>query len=198
LFRHNEDQTSQVLFLQAFQVFMDCDIFTPSLAPFLRRTCGAEWFVREFPAENIEHQEETNSIWSAYLTPTLISNKAGTGTTSDSYSVFGYQPNLVERQFGLIQNRPSSFFMTRDDIKRPENEQQWRAYFSEFSKVIANFTPLRFKLSYECTRSFFNWWRGYFNDRREDVNLDTLLSELISAFESSQRKMTKRENGTRI
>jgi len=51
LFRHNEDRTSQVLFSEAFQVFMDCDIFTPSLAPFSRRTRGQEWFVRKFPAE---------------------------------------------------------------------------------------------------------------------------------------------------
>jgi len=54
---------------------MDCDVFTPSLAPFSKRTRGPERFVREFPTKDVEHQEETNAIWKTYLTPTLISSR---------------------------------------------------------------------------------------------------------------------------
>jgi len=51
LFRNKENETSQVLFSEAFKLFMDCDVFMPSLAPFSKRTCGPTWFVREFPTE---------------------------------------------------------------------------------------------------------------------------------------------------
>lgn len=98
-----------------------------SLAPFSKKTHGPKWFVREFSAKDVEHQEETHAIWKAYLTPTIISSKKGTNTSSDSYGIFGYQPNLVARQFGLIRTRPNSFFKTKEDIKRPTNDQQWRS-----------------------------------------------------------------------
>jgi hypothetical protein len=164
LFRYQENETSQVLFLEGFKVFIGCDVFTPSLAPFSKRTCGPEWFVMEFPTEDIEHQEEINAICKAYLTPIVISSRSSTNTTLYSYGIFGYQPNLVARQFGFIQTHPSSFFETKEDIRRQKNEQQWQTYLHEFDGIVPNFKPIHFKLSYECTRSFFNWWREYFNN----------------------------------
>jgi len=44
---------------------------------------------------------------------------------------------------------------------------------------------------------FFLWWRGYFNAKREEVNLDTLFFDLISAFKLLQHKK-KKEKGTHI
>lgn len=118
MFRYKENETSQVLLSEAFKVFMGCDVFTPSLAPFSKRTCGPKWFVREFPSEDIKDQEEIN----AYLNPIPISSRSSTNTTSYSYGVFGYQPNLVARQFGLIRTRSSSFFKTKEDIRRQKKK----------------------------------------------------------------------------
>jgi hypothetical protein len=55
LFQYKENETSQILFSEAFKVFMGCDVFTSSFDPFSKRTCGPEWFVREFSTEDIEH-----------------------------------------------------------------------------------------------------------------------------------------------
>jgi len=41
---------SQDLFSIAYEAFLGCDTFTPSLAPFLNRVCGPDWFKKEFPA----------------------------------------------------------------------------------------------------------------------------------------------------
>jgi len=124
LLQHREKDPDHYLFLKIFTIFMNCDVFTPSLAPFLTRTCGPTWFVKEFPTIESEHQDEINAIWKAYLTHTLLSSRTGPNTTSDSFGAFSYQPNLVARQFVLIQPYPSPFFKTRSDIKRPKSEQE--------------------------------------------------------------------------
>ena len=123
----------------------------------LRYVINSDLFKEIFKSEK---RGVKNAIWKAYLTPALISSRTSTNTTSDSYGVFGYQPNLMARQFGLIQTCCSSFIKTKD-IKRPKNEQQWQTYLHEFSNIVPKFKPLHIEISYECTKSFFNWWWGY-------------------------------------
>jgi len=55
---------------------LNCNVLTPSLPHFSTRTCGLEWFTRNFPAQNVQHEEETNDIWKAYLTPMMLSSRA--------------------------------------------------------------------------------------------------------------------------
>jgi len=69
---------------------------------------------------------------------TLLSSKTSPNTTSDSYGVFSYQPNLVARKFGLIQTYPSPFFKTKEDIKRPKNEQQWVMFKQNYFMLEQN------------------------------------------------------------
>ena len=89
------------------------------------------------------------------MTHTLLSSRTGPNTTTNYYGAFGYQPNLVARQFGLIQTHPSSFFKAKGDIKRPKFEQQWQTYLHKFNEMVPDFKPVHFELSYECTKSFF-------------------------------------------
>ena len=77
------------------------------MAPFTTRTRGLAWFTKDFPTNSIENEAEINVVWEAYLALTFLSNKV----TSDSpYGIYGYQPNHVTRQFGLIQPKPSSLY----------------------------------------------------------------------------------------
>jgi len=103
----------------------------------------------------------------------------------------------VARQFDLIQVRPCSLYRSKDDMKRPKTEPQWQTLLQKFNENLPNFNPIRFELSYECTKSFFLWWRDYFVEKSKEVNLNNLLSELISAFNSLQRK-SKKPRGTHI
>jgi len=75
------------------------------LAPFTTRVRGPAWFRKEFPTTSIKDDAKINAIWQAYMTPTFLSSKT---TTRDPYGVYGYQPNQVARQFGLVQPKPSS------------------------------------------------------------------------------------------
>jgi len=115
--------------------------------------------------------------------------------STNSFGVYGYQPNLVARQFGLVQVRPGPFYHSEQDMKKPRTEAQRRIILSKFYTDFPNFTPFHFDLSYECTQSFFVWWQKHFSDDNERVNLDSLLSKLVSSFTSLQEKC-KKNKGT--
>jgi len=82
----------------------------------------AKRLTREFPAKDAEHEEETNAIWKSYLTPILLCIRVTHNNSTNSHGVYGYQPNLVARQFGWIQTRPSSLYKSKEDIKKPKTE----------------------------------------------------------------------------
>jgi len=86
------NKSSLELFSIAYNVFLSCDVFTPSMAPFTTRTRGPTWFTKTFPATSIEDEAETNDIWEAYLNPTFLSSKV---TSGSPYGIYGYQPNHV-------------------------------------------------------------------------------------------------------
>ena len=174
-----ENWPSQDLLSEAFNVFQNCNVFMTSFAPFTARTCGPSWYIREFPAKDARYEVETNAILKAYLTPRFLSSRTTSNASTDSFRVYGYQPNLVARQFGLVQVRPCPFYHSEKDMKKPRTEAQWRTILLKFNKDFPNFNPLHFKLSYECTHSFFVWWRKHFSNGSEKVNPDNLLSELV-------------------
>jgi len=49
-------------------------------------------------------------------TPTFLSSKVISGSP---YGIYGYQPNHVARQFGLVQPKPSSLYKCVDDLRQP-------------------------------------------------------------------------------
>jgi hypothetical protein len=98
------NRTSQDLFSIAFNTLLECDTFTPAMAPFTVRLRGPTWFTKEFPSTSIEDEAEINAIWEAYLTPTYLSSRL---TPGSPYGLYGYQPNHVARQFGLVQPKPT-------------------------------------------------------------------------------------------
>jgi len=136
-------------------------------------------------------------MWKAYLTPTLLSSRIFPTNSTHSYGLYGYQPNLVARQFGLIQTRPNSLYKSKKDLKKPKNENIWRSLLQKVDEHVPTLKPIPFELSYECTKTFFRWWRGYFVEQSKEVNPDTTLPELISAFNYVQRK-SKKPKGTHL
>lgn len=108
-----ESKNSKELFASAFEALLGCDVFTPSLAPSTTRTCGPDWFTRKFLAVNVENEAEKYALSQAYLTPNFLSSRI---RTTDPYRLYDYQPNLVARQFGLVQPKPSSLYKFSDDL----------------------------------------------------------------------------------
>jgi hypothetical protein len=56
------NRTFQDLFSIPFEALLGCDVFTPTMAPFVIRSRGPTWFKKEFPATLVEDEAETNVI----------------------------------------------------------------------------------------------------------------------------------------
>jgi len=155
---------------------------------------NTDWFKNEFPATNIEDEAETNAIWQAYLTPTLLSSRI---KSTDPFSLYGYQPNLAARQFGLEQPKPSTLYKCLDDLKQPLVEHIWRALLRQIQERAPTFDPASFTLYHACTKAFFRWWQEYYRRQASRVNPDSLLPQLISTFNIVQ-KQSKKNKGMHI
>ena len=79
------------------------------MAPFARWKVGPEWFTRPHPKSSSDPQVEEHTImWEAFLTPRIMPLRFKSSKTH--LSLIAYQPNLVSRQFGIIQTLPSPIF----------------------------------------------------------------------------------------
>lgn len=96
------------------------------MAPFVDRCAGPTWFRNIYPDVTPKATAMSNSLWSAFFTPTLLSTRIKTGT--DGYGFNGYHPNLVARQFGSSQMFPCSLYSWEDDICWSERKFTLREY----------------------------------------------------------------------
>jgi len=117
------NKSSKEIFATTYEALLKCDVFTPCLASFTTRVCGPAWFKKSFPTTPDDGEAEIIAIWKAYLTPTLFSSRI---TVGGPYGVYGYQPNHVARQFGLIQPKPSSLYKCLEELRKPLIEHVWR------------------------------------------------------------------------
>jgi len=103
--------------------------------------------------------------------------------TSGPYGVYGYQPNQVARQFGRVQPKPCSLYKCLDDLTKPLIEHVWRSILRKTPDRNLIFEPTPFALSYACTEALFRWWQDYYRRQANRANPDTMLPQLISAFD---------------
>jgi len=97
LTKKSAGQSSVDDFLEYYDVFSKCDIFEPTMAPFVSRKLGPKWFQREFPTKEAKHLENNVKVWKAYPTPTFLLVRFTTG--KNDYKLIGYYPHLVAHQF---------------------------------------------------------------------------------------------------
>ncbi|XP_045831589.1 uncharacterized protein LOC123922982 [Trifolium pratense] len=172
-----------VAFQQYFNAFLSLKKFKPSFAPFVDRPLGPPWFTQAFPSPP-EFEVVTNSIWSAYLMPTVLSCRIG--LTSGDFGLVGYFPNLVSRQFGLTQILPKSIYLEEREVclgKHGMTEPQFHSFLNHFNQPSYELTPFDFAPSHACTREFFNWWSRHYEGRL--VNRTALLTAISDGFDSS-------------
>ncbi|XP_039687867.1 uncharacterized protein [Medicago truncatula] len=182
------NRSSPDLFAVACNAFLGCTSFTSSMAPFTTRSRGPSWFTAGFPTDSSEEEVDVNAIWEAYLTPTFLSSRV---TVGSPYGVYGYQPNHVARQFGLIQIKPSSLYKYLDDLRQLLIEHVWRSTLRRAQRQKIIFEPKPYTSSFACTETFYRWWQCYFKHQTDRIDPDTLLPELILAFHTVQRKSKK-------
>lgn len=103
-----KDQSLQQSYTSYVVAFAQRRHFTPSMAPFAYRKFGPEWFTRKYPALEEKDVEESNAIWTAFLTPGVLALRLR--PARNQVVLLGYEPNLVARQFGLVQILPKPLF----------------------------------------------------------------------------------------
>ncbi|CAJ2661703.1 unnamed protein product [Trifolium pratense] len=172
-----------VAFQQYFNTFLNLKKFKPSFAPFVDRPLGPPWFTHRFPSPP-EFEMVTNSIWNAYLMPTVLSCRIG--LTSGDFGLVGYFPNLVSRQFGLTQILPKSIYLEEREVclgKHGMTEPQFHSFLNHFNQPSYELTPFDFAPSHACTREFFTWWSRHYEGRLVDKT--ALLAAISTGFNSS-------------
>jgi len=49
--RREINPSTEQVFREYFNIFLQCDSFDPTMAPFISRNVGPSWFQRDFPAQ---------------------------------------------------------------------------------------------------------------------------------------------------
>ncbi|GAU25058.1 hypothetical protein TSUD_257520 [Trifolium subterraneum] len=161
--------THQQLFLQYFEALLGLKEFKVRFAPFANSQIGPSWFIHPFPPFP-KSEEYQNAVWSAFLTPTVISCQFGLKSTE--FGLVGYFPNFVSRQFGLTQLLPKTIYLHERDIclgYYGMTEPQFYALLKKFEGLEYELTPFHFELSHAHTIDFSRWWNLHYESQMVDV-----------------------------
>ncbi|GAU30636.1 hypothetical protein TSUD_62560 [Trifolium subterraneum] len=162
---HNEEVAKR----QIEGAFLGLKEFKVRFAPFADRQVGPSWFIHPFPPLP-ESEEYQNVVWSAFLTPTVISCQFGLMLTE--FGLVGYFPNFVSRQFGLTQLLPKTIYLHERDIclgYYGMTEPQFYALLKKFEGLEYELTPFHFELSHAHTVDFSRWWNLHYESQMVDV-----------------------------
>ena len=176
-----QETSNKYLFMKYLNMFIESGKFSPGMTPFADWSFGLKWFKDPLPGESPQATAQSNVIWRAFLTHTLISFKIEAG--SKGYGFMSYQPNLVARQLGLSQMVPKPLVSHSTKIiwsGRSLNSDEHKAWL-RFHKSTQPFElPVyKFQLSFFTTADFNEWWANY---QRQAFSSDIFLQNMIDAF----------------
>ncbi|GAU30843.1 hypothetical protein TSUD_365500 [Trifolium subterraneum] len=190
--------TYQQLFLQYFEAFLGLKEFKERFAPIADRQVGPSWFIHPFPPLP-ESEEYQNAVWSAFLTPTVISCRFGLKSTE--FGLVGYFPKFVSRQFGLTQLLPKTIYLHERDIclgYYGMTEPQFYALLKKFEGLEYELTPFHFELSHAHIVDFHRWWNLHYESQMVDVVvLRSAIEAGINAQAIRKIKSTLNARGSR-
>jgi hypothetical protein len=150
--------TPRELFKLYFDIFLAFEEIEEANTPFLKRQVGPAWFTQDFPATNLDDEEEVYEIWLAFLSPTILFSRLG---ISKKYlGLVGYQPNLVSLQFGFSQLVPKSLFQSQSEIVSGNSgvdEDYFNRRMKEFEEKSYQINPFPYHNSLYCTVGFGTW-----------------------------------------
>jgi hypothetical protein len=65
------------LFTLYFKFFLSFNEIKEINTPFIEMQVGPTWFKQDFPATNLDDEEDINEIWLAFSSPTVLSSRLG-------------------------------------------------------------------------------------------------------------------------
>lgn len=184
-----EEQSLEKSYTSYVVAFAQRHQFTPSMAPFAFRKVGPDWFVRKFPATKEKDVEESNAIWTTFLTPRVMALRLQ--PTKNQVALLGYQPNLVCRQFGLVQLLHKPLFSRKNKVLlynmryHEKDAPNILAFYSNRAELV----PTAFEPCLFTTPEFADWWKHYYS--MEFLDVKGFKHQLTIAFSTLQVKKYK-------
>ena len=108
-------------------------------------------------------------IWEAFLTPKVLTLRLN--PLKIHVTLIAYQPNLVARQFGLIQALPKCLYDRKGSLllyNAVHNEATTLKQIARYNGKT-QLTLIKFETSFLCTREFGGWWNAYYTEEFYDV-----------------------------
>lgn len=184
-----EDKSLQQSYTSYVVAFSQRRHFTPSMASFSYRKVSPEWFTRKFPAPEDKDVEESNAIWITFLTPKVLALRLR--SARNQVVLLGYQPNLVARQFGLVQILPKPLFSRKAKVLL----YNMRGHEQDVTPLLASYknkmvlVPTAFEPRFLSTPKSADWWKHYYSTEFLDVK--GFKEHLAAAFSTLQTKKHK-------
>lgn len=106
------------------------------LAPCVDHLVGPSWFRNRFPCVSPSAVAMSNSVWTTFLTPRLLSTRIKTDTLG--YDFVGYQANLEARQFRFIQFNLVHFMFGKRTFAGQNEDSAFHTTRLAISTIIFN------------------------------------------------------------
>ncbi|XP_057457307.1 uncharacterized protein LOC130748161 isoform X2 [Lotus japonicus] len=152
-------------FKKYFTLFFELKRFRSSFAPYHKPSYGPRWLRNSYPnlpgSENLsQHQVE---LWQTILSPRVLT----INFASNDFTLCGYNPQLVSRQFGLSQDLPNTLFdksliLYPGTITKRSVFDTTISYYNE--EELLGLSPFSFTPSFYVTQAFKAWWSAYWHD----------------------------------
>jgi hypothetical protein len=165
----DEGHALQSTFMSYIMMFAKSHNFTSSMAPFALRKVGPRWFTRTFPSSSKKQETKSLLIWEAFLTPQILTLRFN--PLKVQVTLITYQPNLVARQFGLVQVLLKCLYDKKSSLLLHNVVHTETMAFKQIAKYTGRtqLTPFHFEPSFLCSREFGKWWAKYYIEEFCDV-----------------------------
>lgn len=170
-------------------MFAKRHVFTLSMAPFAFRKVSPKWFTRTFPSPSKKQETEPLLIWEAFFTPRILTLRLNPSKVQ--VTLITYQPNLVARQFGLVQVLPKFMYDKKGNLLLHNAVHTEATALKQIARYTGRtqLTPFNFKPRFLYSREFGKWWDKYYVEEFCDVT--SFIQLFDKAFLLVQEKTRK-------
>ncbi|XP_057432277.1 uncharacterized protein LOC130725031 [Lotus japonicus] len=149
--------TFEADFKKYFTMFFELRRYRSSFAPYSKPSYGPRWLRNSYPnlpgSEDLsQHQIE---LWQAILSPRVLT----INFVSNDFTLCGYNPQLVSRQFGLSQDLPNTLF-DQSLVLYPDAITKRSAFdttINYYNEELIGLSPFNFTPSFYVTKAFKTW-----------------------------------------
>ncbi|XP_071907007.1 uncharacterized protein [Coffea arabica] len=155
---------------ECFRFFYDC-ASRPSYMPFPQHT-GPPWHRIICTQAPASFKYDNHDVWADFvLCRDLPVSLCVDEENKSKFSVEIYLPNLVSRQFGLVQDVPFPFLETHNRQlipRRKLTESDMSDVAAQFAKRKKDFRFCSFNFSQASSENFNSWWLKYIQGQKKE------------------------------